>query len=87
MPAWCCRKNDAVQLHRNGNEQAENQEARMNIARGPCAWQPPESIARDEIVARSAAILGRPELPLRQSEDIFRIHALGLDWEIGRAHV
>ena len=55
----------------------------MNIARTQDAWQPPESITRDEIVARSAAILGQPDLPLRQSEDIFRIHALGLDWDMG----
>src|SRR5260370_14961245 len=55
----------------------------MNIARKQSAWQPPESITRDEIVARSAAILARPDLPLRQSEDIFRIPALGLDWDMG----
>ncbi len=55
----------------------------MNVAPKPSAWQPPESIARDEIVARSAAILAKPDLPLRQSEDIFRIHALGLDWDMG----
>jgi hypothetical protein len=47
------------------------------------AWQPPESIAREEIVARSAAVLAKPDLPLRQSEDIFRIQALGLDWDMG----
>jgi len=55
----------------------------MSIARRPSAWQPPESVTRDEIVARSTAILSQPDLPLRQSEDIFRIHALGLDWDLG----
>jgi hypothetical protein len=55
----------------------------MNIAPKPTAWQPPESIARDEVVARSNAILAKPDLPLRQAEDIFRIHALGLDWDMG----
>ena len=55
----------------------------MNIASKQGAWQPPESIAREEVVARSAAILGQPDLPLRQSEDIFRIQALGLDWDLG----
>src|SRR5271154_233854 len=55
----------------------------MNVASKPSTWQPPESIARDEVVARSNAILAKPDLPLRQSEDIFRIHALGLDWDMG----
>ena len=55
----------------------------MNIAQKTGAWQPPEAIAREEIVARSAAILGKPELPLRQAEDIFRVSALGLEWDLG----
>src|SRR5215469_18892572 len=55
----------------------------MNIAHKPSSWQPPESIAREEIVARSAAILAKPDLPLAQREDIFRINALGLDWDMG----
>src|SRR6195256_725391 len=55
----------------------------MNTAPQQSAWQPPPSIARDEIGARSSAILAMPDLPLRQSEDIFRIHALGLDWDMG----
>jgi hypothetical protein len=46
-------------------------------------WQPPESISRDETLARSAAVLAKQSLPLRQTEDIFRIHALGLDWDMG----
>src|SRR5882672_3007308 len=46
-------------------------------------WQPPESISREESLARSAAVLAKPNLPLRQNEDIFRIHALGLDWDMG----
>ena len=55
----------------------------MNIVHKSGAWQPPESIARDEVVARSNAILAKPDLPLRQAEDIFRIQALGLDWDMG----
>src|SRR5690349_12496181 len=46
-------------------------------------WQPPESVSREETLARSAAVLAKPSLPLRQTEDIFRIHALGLDWDMG----
>lgn len=55
----------------------------MLISNKGAAWQPPESIAREAIVARSAAVLAKPDLALRQSEDIFRIHALGLDWDMG----
>ena len=46
-------------------------------------WQPPESVSREHIVFRSEAIMAKPNLPLRQIEDIFRIHALGLDWDLG----
>jgi hypothetical protein len=55
----------------------------MTIAPKLGAWQPPESISPDETLARSAAVLAKPSLPLRQTEDIFRIHALGLDWDMG----
>jgi len=47
------------------------------------AWEPPDSVTRDEVVARSQAVLAKPDLPLRQAEDIFRIQALGLDWDLG----
>src|SRR6266566_4504217 len=47
------------------------------------SWQPPESVSRDETLARSEAVLAKPSLSLRQTEDIFRIHALGLDWDMG----
>ncbi len=55
----------------------------MNIAPKFSAWEPPESISREDILARSDAVLAKPSLPLRQTEDIFRIHALGLDWDMG----
>src|SRR5579863_3473446 len=74
MPAWCCPKNKTRRIR---------MEARMNIVSKTAPCQPPESVAREEIVARSNAILAKPDLPLRQSEDIFRIHALGLDWDLG----
>src|SRR3954463_12811845 len=55
----------------------------MTIAPKLGIWQPPDSISREETLARSAAVLAKPSLPLRQTEDIFRIHALGLDWDMG----
>src|ERR1700704_3740760 len=47
------------------------------------AWQPRDSISREETLARSADVLAKPDLPLRETENIFRIHALGLDWDMG----
>jgi hypothetical protein len=55
----------------------------MNIAPKLSAWEPPEAISREDILARSDAILSKPDLPLRETEDIFRIDALGLDWDMG----
>src|SRR5436309_14225372 len=55
----------------------------MNIAPKLGAWQPPDNISREETLARSEAVLAKSSLPLRQTEDIFRIHALGLDWDLG----
>jgi hypothetical protein len=43
----------------------------------------PELVGRDEIVVRSAEILSGEPLPIRQDEDVFRIEALGLEWDIG----
>jgi hypothetical protein len=46
-------------------------------------WTPPSSFHRDEILAVSNSILARAGLDLRKTEDIFRIEALGLEWDIG----
>ena len=46
-------------------------------------WQPPASVAREDVLARSDAVLAKPDLPFKESEDIFRISALGLDWDMG----
>ena len=44
---------------------------------------PPSHISRDTIVARSKAVLERPDSPINETEDIFRIEALGLEWDMG----
>jgi hypothetical protein len=46
-------------------------------------WQPPDNIVREDTIARSEEVLALPDLALRESEDVFRIHALGLDWDLG----
>src|ERR1043166_7898935 len=55
----------------------------MNVVPKHGQWQPPESVSREDTLARSDAVLAKPGLPLKQAEDIFRIHALGLDWDMG----
>ena len=55
----------------------------MNIVPKEVDWQPPERVSREDTIARSDAVFAKPDLPLRQTEDIFRIHALGLDWDMG----
>ena len=55
----------------------------MNVVPKTGGWQPPERVSREETIARSDAVLAKPDLPLRQTEDIFRIQALGLDWDMG----
>src|SRR5262245_24904297 len=55
----------------------------MNIVPKPSQWHPPEQVSREDTIARSDAVLAMPDLPLKQTEDIFRIQALGLDWDMG----
>jgi hypothetical protein len=46
-------------------------------------WEPPPTRSRDDILADDAWVRGLPEIPIRETEDIFRIEALGLEWDIG----
>src|SRR4051812_41629352 len=46
-------------------------------------WMPPPRYAREDIVAISDAVLARPDLRLTRTEDIIRIEALDLEWDIG----
>src|SRR4026207_91030 len=47
------------------------------------SWQPPEFVSRDRCVKDTEEILGMPDLPIRSTEDIFRISTLGMDWDLG----
>jgi hypothetical protein len=55
----------------------------METARKTAAWQPPEKLTRDDVIVRSEAVLAKPDLPVHQTEHIFRVDALGLDWDLG----
>ena len=46
-------------------------------------WEPPAQLDRDEIVRGSEEVLRRPDIPLSVREDVFRIEALGLEWDLG----
>jgi hypothetical protein len=46
-------------------------------------WEPPATIARADLIRLSDAVLARPDTPIAVREDIFRVHSLGLDWDIG----
>jgi hypothetical protein len=46
-------------------------------------WQPPDTWSREQVVATSDAVLARPAGEVKEAEDIFRLSALGLDWDIG----
>ena len=46
-------------------------------------WQPPATWSREQVVATSDAVLAKPAGKVNESEDIFRLSALGLDWDVG----
>jgi len=46
-------------------------------------WQPPEFVSRDRCIKDTEEIFGKPELQLKQTEDIFRIDVLGMEWDLG----
>ena len=47
------------------------------------AWSPPKTIPRSEVVRLSRETLDLPDIPVGSREDIFRIQALDMDWDIG----
>lgn len=55
------------------------------IAPKAAVWTPRESYSRAETIALANEAMAKPSIAIRKSEDIFRIHELGLDWDIGVA--
>ncbi len=47
------------------------------------AWKPPLNISREEVLETSNTVLAMPGAAVGQREDLFRISALGMDWDIG----
>ncbi len=46
-------------------------------------WQPNETWPREQVIAVSEDVLARQNKSINETEDVFRIEALGLDWDIG----
>ena len=46
-------------------------------------WEPPSKMPRESVVKTSEAVLGLPDIKVGQNEDIFRIHCLGMEWDMG----
>jgi hypothetical protein len=55
----------------------------MTKQSSPKEWSPPMRYGRDEILAMSDSILAGASFELKKAEEIFRIEALGLEWDIG----
>ena len=47
------------------------------------SWQPPEFVSREQCIKDTEDILAMPDIPIRQTEDIFRVNVLGMDWDLG----
>lgn len=49
---------------------------------GSGGWEPPVRLDKSELIRISDGVLSEPDIPFDESEDIFRIRANGLDWDI-----
>jgi len=47
------------------------------------AWKPPAVVSRDACIQASVKIFKMPDIPLEVDEDVFRLHELEMDWDVG----
>ena len=47
------------------------------------AWEPPAVVSPPDVLALHQQVMELPDKPITIREDIFRIHALEMDWDIG----
>jgi hypothetical protein len=47
------------------------------------SWEPPAFVDREQCVKDTEEVLGLPDLPIKSTEDIFRLDVLGMDWDFG----
>jgi hypothetical protein len=55
----------------------------LDVSRKARLWEPPQRLEKREMVSISDAVLAEPEIEFNEGEDVFRIHANGLEWDIG----
>ena len=46
-------------------------------------WEPPAVVSREEVLRLSGLAMSLPNIPMATREDIFRISALEMEWDIG----
>ena len=46
-------------------------------------WYPPSEIFRQEIIEASEEVLAMPDLPISAEEDLYRIRAVEMEWDMG----
>lgn len=46
-------------------------------------WRPPYRISREQIIADTEEVLGLPEIAFEETEDVLRIRAADMDWDVG----
>jgi len=56
---------------------------KMRVSVREKLWRPPSRISYSQVFATSQKVLNKRSQRIRRQEDIFRIHELGLDWDIG----
>jgi hypothetical protein len=44
------------------------------MSNGKNAWQPPEFVSREQCIKDTEEVLGMPDIPIKQTEDTFRIN-------------
>ncbi len=48
-------------------------------------WEAPSEVPLEKMIADSNEVLAMPDIPITVKEDIFRIKAVGMDWDVGGA--
>ena len=46
-------------------------------------WEPPAVVSQEEVLRLSEQVMSLPNIPMTAREDIFRISALEMEWDIG----
>ena len=49
----------------------------------PTPWEPPAVLSKDDVLRLTQQVTSLPNIPMVTREDIFRIAALEMDWDIG----